>query len=110
MTDPAINQIRKAQSEIERLKADLQSARAEIEKLKQELNGEVLPKKLSDELFKRVQLKMELDSERSRSAALVKAIDKMVHELGVPQPGYAMPVANAYAFGMEAIAAHRKGD
>jgi hypothetical protein len=36
-----------------------------------------------------------------------KALDAIIHELGVPQPGYPQPVANAYEIAMEALGHER---
>jgi hypothetical protein len=36
-----------------------------------------------------------------------KALEKIIHELGVPQPGYPVPVANAYAIAIEALGHER---
>ena len=38
-------------------------------------------------------------------AALVEAIDKALHELGIPQHGYPAPVANAVGILQDALAA-----
>ena len=39
-----------------------------------------------------------------RERGLVTALEEIIHELGVPQPGYPQPVANAHEIAVAALA------
>ena len=39
----------------------------------------------------------------ARNKELEEALEKIIHEIGVPQPGYIQPVANAYGIAKAAL-------
>lgn len=50
-----------------------------------------------------------IDELRVRLSAANRAIREMMNELGVPQPGYPAPIANAYRIGEKALAPEPAG-
>lgn len=47
---------------------------------------------------------IDLKSAKEREAALVEALERIMDNLGVPQPDYPYPVAHAYDLAKEALA------